>query len=197
MWKLGLRPRNSFFWKHFRFEFSMWCLSCACSQQSEGCPQRRKAERGEGLWGCLTIRWIHGEESLELGEGMLETELAYSMVWLRACLRQVRYGWAKMKTIFSQAKACYNLIRHSLARWRMAWVSEWHASTLQRKSHLCIPFLGTARPQPQFPHPCVCERFMSQERSLQCRKCLTCGRWSEDMFKPSEAMLGTSNGMQY
>ncbi len=30
-------------------------------------------------------------------------------------------------------------------------------STLQRKSHLCIPFLGIARPQPQFPHSCVCE----------------------------------------
>jgi hypothetical protein len=32
--------------------------------------------------------------------------------------------------------------------------------TLQRKSHLCIPFLGIARPQPQFPHSCVCERFI-------------------------------------
>ncbi len=30
--------------------------------------------------------------------------------------------------------------------------------TLQRKSHLCIPFLGKARPQPQFQHSCVCER---------------------------------------
>ncbi len=37
---------------------------------------------------------------------------------------------------------------------------------LQRKSHLCIPFLGIARPQPQFPHSCVCERFIqSQDRS--------------------------------
>jgi hypothetical protein len=25
------------------------------------------------------------------------------------------------------------------------------ANTLQQKSHLCIPFLGIARPQPQFP----------------------------------------------
>jgi hypothetical protein len=31
---------------------------------------------------------------------------------------------------------------------------------LHRKSHLCIPFLGIARPQPQFPHSCVCERFI-------------------------------------
>jgi hypothetical protein len=32
-------------------------------------------------------------------------------------------------------------------------------TTLQRKSHLCIPFLGIARLQSQFPHSCVCERF--------------------------------------
>jgi hypothetical protein len=39
-------------------------------------------------------------------------------------------------------------------------------ATLQRKSHLCIPFLGIARPQPQFPLSCVCERFIeSQEQS--------------------------------
>ncbi len=37
---------------------------------------------------------------------------------------------------------------------------------LQRKSHLCIPFLGIARPKPQFPHSCVCEPFIySQDRS--------------------------------
>ncbi len=40
-------------------------------------------------------------------------------------------------------------------------------TTLQGKSHLCIPFLGIARPQPQFPHSFVCERFIlySQDRS--------------------------------
>jgi hypothetical protein len=38
--------------------------------------------------------------------------------------------------------------------------------TLQRKSNLCIPFLGIAQPQSQFPHSCVCERFIySQDRS--------------------------------
>jgi hypothetical protein len=31
---------------------------------------------------------------------------------------------------------------------------------LQRKSHLCIAFLGIARPQSQCPHSCVCERFI-------------------------------------
>jgi hypothetical protein len=29
-------------------------------------------------------------------------------------------------------------------------------TALQRKSHLSIPFLGIARPQPHFPHSCVC-----------------------------------------
>ncbi len=141
--------------------------------------------------------------------GMLETELAYGIVWLMACLRQswfmawyyLWHAWDRFGMVGPKERQASAWQRHAitwaLARWRMVWVSEWHASTLQRKSHLCIPFPGIARPQPQFPHPCVCERFMSQERSLQCRKCLTCGRWSEDMFKPSEAMLGTSNGMQY
>ncbi len=36
--------------------------------------------------------------------------------------------------------------------------SDWYS--LQVKSHLCIPFLGIAGPQSQFPHSCVCERFI-------------------------------------
>jgi hypothetical protein len=37
---------------------------------------------------------------------------------------------------------------------------------LQRKSHLCIPRKGIARPQSQFPHSCVCEQFIySQDQS--------------------------------
>jgi hypothetical protein len=31
---------------------------------------------------------------------------------------------------------------------------------MQGKSHLCLSFLGIARPQSQFPHSCVCERFI-------------------------------------
>ncbi len=31
-------------------------------------------------------------------------------------------------------------------------------AALQRKPHLCIPVLGIARPQSQFPHSFVCER---------------------------------------
>jgi hypothetical protein len=39
--------------------------------------------------------------------------------------------------------------------------------TLQRKSHLCIHRKGIARrPQSQFPHSCVCDRFIySHDRS--------------------------------
>ncbi len=41
-----------------------------------------------------------------------------------------------------------------------------YSHILQRKSHVCIPFLGIARPQSQFPHSCVCEQFIySQDRS--------------------------------
>jgi hypothetical protein len=37
--------------------------------------------------------------------------------------------------------------------------------SLQGKSHLCIPFLGIARPESQFPHSCVCERFLYSQIS--------------------------------
>ncbi len=52
--------------------------------------------------------------------------------------------------------------------WRFLWI--WSTprldSALQQKSHLCIPFLGTAQPQSQFPHSCACERFIySQDQS--------------------------------
>ncbi len=40
-------------------------------------------------------------------------------------------------------------------------------STLQRQSRLNIPFLGIARPQPQFPYSCVFQRFIySQDQSM-------------------------------
>jgi hypothetical protein len=39
--------------------------------------------------------------------------------------------------------------------------------TLKGKSHLCIPILGIAWLQSQFPHACVCERFTYyQDRSI-------------------------------
>ncbi len=56
---------------------------------------------------------------------------------------------------------------------------ETEANSLQRKSHLCIPSLGIARPQSQFPYSCVCERFIySQDRStyfLQQNRQIDCG----------------------
>jgi hypothetical protein len=42
------------------------------------------------------------------------------------------------------------------ARGRQGFIS----SSLQRKSYLCIPFLRIALSQSQFPHSCVCERFL-------------------------------------
>jgi hypothetical protein len=33
-------------------------------------------------------------------------------------------------------------------------------AALQRKCHLCISRKGIACPQSQFPHSCVCERFI-------------------------------------
>ena len=46
------------------------------------------------------------------------------------------------------------------------------SGTLQRKSHLCIPFLGIALPQSQFPHSCVCERswkYINLSQIYDCR----------------------------
>ncbi len=49
---------------------------------------------------------------------------------------------------------------------RFFWEGKGQPGILQQKSHLCIPFLGVTRPQYQFPHSCVCERFVySQDRS--------------------------------
>jgi hypothetical protein len=41
------------------------------------------------------------------------------------------------------------------------WTSiSWPSPTLQLQFRLYIPFLGIARPQPQFPHSCVSERVI-------------------------------------
>ncbi len=45
--------------------------------------------------------------------------------------------------------------RHSFTRIYLFLVT-----ALQRNSDLCIPRKGTVRPQSQFPHSCVCERFI-------------------------------------
>jgi hypothetical protein len=59
--------------------------------------------------------------------------------------------------------------------------NDWPLSytTLQRQFRLYIPFLGISRPQPQFPHSCVLERFIySQDQStyfLQQNRQTHCG----------------------
>ncbi len=46
------------------------------------------------------------------------------------------------------------------------WSAMFVACALQRQFRLYIPFLGIARPQPQFSHSCVFERFInSQDQS--------------------------------
>jgi hypothetical protein len=48
-------------------------------------------------------------------------------------------------------------------------VSSYTAMTQYRKFETNIPRKGIARPQPQFPHSCVCDRFIfSQDRSAVC-----------------------------
>ncbi len=47
---------------------------------------------------------------------------------------------------------------------------------LQRKSHLCFPRKGIARPQSQFPHSCVCERFYIFPGSVHIFSCSRIGR---------------------
>ncbi len=42
-----------------------------------------------------------------------------------------------------------------------------HTAKEKEKSHFCIPFLGIARPQSQFSHSCVCERFIQSQISVQ------------------------------
>ncbi len=61
----------------------------------------------------------------------------------------------KINTNYSQK---YGFIFISIV---LMWIS-----ALQGKFHLCIPFRGIVRPQSQFPHSCVCERFIyTQDQS--------------------------------
>ncbi len=70
---------------------------------------------------------------------------------------------------------------HAGIHWKICWCNKWkkersfifstqHIHSFlhytERKSHLCVRFLGIARPQSQFPHSCFCVRFIySQDRS--------------------------------
>jgi hypothetical protein len=54
-------------------------------------------------------------------------------------------------------------------RYKYIYIIHTTSIPLQRIFHLCIPRKGIARPQSQFPHSCVCERFIWSA-------CLFCGR---------------------
>ncbi len=47
--------------------------------------------------------------------------------------------------------------------WYLVWILPDTACTATLRSHLCIPFLGSARHQSQFPYSCVWGRFIFTE----------------------------------
>jgi hypothetical protein len=54
----------------------------------------------------------------------------------------------------------YHAVYVQVFRGNVTHFSHLKEGTLRRQSHLCIPFLGIARPQSQIPHSFFCERFM-------------------------------------
>ncbi len=63
-----------------------------------------------------------------------------------------------------QESLCISVLQNSSFQLESILTVNWN--TLQRQFRLYIPFLGIAWPQPQFPHSCVCERFIySQDQS--------------------------------
>jgi hypothetical protein len=64
----------------------------------------------------------------------------------------------------------------------MAFRTFFSASTLQQKSHLCIPE-GTARPQTQFPQSCVYEWFIYSQLSVHLFSCSKIGRPIMGIYK--------------
>jgi hypothetical protein len=66
-------------------------------------------------------------------------------------------------------------------------LSSSYCTKLQRKPHLCIPIKGIERTQSQFPHSCVCERFIdSQDRSTYIFSCSRIGRPIVGIYKSSQ-----------
>ncbi len=69
--------------------------------------------------------------------------------------------------------------------WRQRQMYELETKyTLQRNTHLCIPRKGIAWPQSQFPHSCVCERFMySRIGSVNIFSCIRIGKPIVGIYK--------------
>ena len=104
--------------------------------------------------------------NLDLCAGMV-TWCAWSMCWPAGMSTPTT---SRLPSTPSITRLNKNLISETINMlWYLVFVlSDWSniLSTLRRKSQLCIPFLGIARPQSRFPHPWVCERFIySQDRS--------------------------------
>ncbi len=140
MWKLGLWPRNLFS-GNICFEFSVLCL---CSVAFVETMSRLLADSPFG----------------KVNRNFL----------LQALEAEYRGQVEEMKKRLTASKAQMvpGDYPHQTQQGRFICIP-WHRKnnpTLQGKSHLCIPFLGIVRPQSQFPHWCVCERFIySQDRS--------------------------------
>ncbi len=82
------------------------------------------------------------------------------------------------EVICSVMNGPYNCLPMAKAGAAQLWPSATPASatcTLQRKSHLCVAFLGIARTKSQFPHSCFWEHIIwDYINSLQT---LECGNW--------------------
>jgi hypothetical protein len=83
--------------------------------------------------------------------------------------------YGPVRNAFGAGRMADTLLRQVGGGWALEIVTflspvKWHRAVrplpLQLQFRLYIPFLGIAWPQPQFPHSCVCERFIySQDRS--------------------------------
>ncbi len=77
-------------------------------------------------------------------------------LWLPYSLPPSQHSNRIATILLSLSLSFFSLCR----RYRLVFARWRDDGALQRISHLCIPFLGIARPQPEFPHSCVCERFI-------------------------------------
>ncbi len=108
---------------------------------------------------------------------LLALSIVYLAVWTRdgqALPRRVKLSFGivnicsdkQLKGQFCLGHGIYSLNKVFTDHHHFNPFSSSLSSTLQRQFRLYIPFLGIARPQPQFPHSCVCWRFIySQDRS--------------------------------